>query len=235
MQEIYQAGKFRIPLLYEDNHLLVVVKPVNMPVQRDSSGDLDLLTALKEYIAQKYNKPGAVYLGLVHRLDRPVGGVMVFARTSKAAERLSREFSAHTAEKEYLAVVEGTLDKERELSDWLYKDEKSGMVRVVPADFPGGKQARLATAPLAHRDRTTLVRVHLYTGRAHQIRVQHASRKLPLWGDNRYGRGKPGQQIALFAWKLTVTHPTQKTPVTFTARPQGGAFDWYADVLEELQ
>ena len=231
--DVCRAGRYSIDVLYEDNHLLVVVKPANMPVQRDASGDLDLLTALKDYIGKKYDKPGAVYLGLVHRLDRPVGGVMVFARTSKAAQRLSREFSDHTAVKEYLAVVEGTLEGEREFEDTLYKDERTGMVRVVEEGYPGGKLARLSTAPLARQGGTTLVRVRLHTGRPHQIRVQHASRGLPLWGDNRYGRGRPGQPIALFAWRLQVTHPTRREPMTFCALPSGGAFEAYRPTLEE--
>ena len=234
MGGVYQAGRFAVPVLYEDNHLLAVVKPANMPVMADASGDLDLLTALKQYIAEAYHKPGAVYLGLVHRLDRPVGGVMVFARTSKAASRLSQAFAAHETEKRYLAVVEGDLTGPRELTDCLLKDERTGMVRVVPPDAPGAKEARLLTAPLARRQGTTLCEVRLYTGRAHQIRVQHAHAGLPLWGDNRYGRGRPGEQIALFARQLTVPHPTRREPMTFSALPGGGAFDWYRDVLEAL-
>ena len=233
--ETVHAGKFEIPVLYLDNHLLGVVKPCNMPVQADSSGDLDLLTALKDYIGKKYNKPGAVYLGLVHRLDRPVGGVMVFARTSKAAERLSREFSAHTMEKRYLAVVKGVLSAPMELHDYLLKDAKSGMVRVCSADTPGAKEARLRTVPIASENGTTLVDVELMTGRSHQIRVQHMNAGFPLWGDNRYGGGKPGEQIALWAYRLTVTHPTLKTPVALEALPPDlGAWAAYHSALRDM-
>lgn len=231
--DIVRAGKFEIPVLYLDNHLLGVVKPCNMPVQADSSGDLDLLTALKDYIGKRFNKPGAVYLGLVHRLDRPVGGVMIFARTSKAAERLSREFSQHHNDKRYLAVVKGSLGAPRDLEDYLVKDAKSGMVSVCGAETPGAKLARLHTCPLSERENTTLTEVRLMTGRAHQIRVQHKNAGYPLWGDNRYGGGRPGEQIALWAWKLTVTHPTLKTPLTLTAAPPDeGIWPLYRDIWE---
>ena len=217
--ETVRAGKFEIPVLYEDNHLLVVVKPPNIVVQADNTGDLDLLTALKQYIGEKYQKPGAVYMGLVHRLDRPVGGVMVFARTSKAASRLSEQFSAHHAGKVYLAVAQGAIDSEKRLTDYLKKDAKTGMVRAVAKDVPGAKHAILTTTPLMQNGGNTLVRVQLETGRAHQIRVQHQNMGNPLWGDARYGGGKPGQQIALWAYRLTLTHPTQKTEMTFTYLP----------------
>lgn len=233
--ETIRAGKFEIPILYLDNHLLGVVKPCNMPVQADSSGDLDLLTALKDYIGKKFDKPGAVYLGLVHRLDRPVGGAMIFARTSKAAERLSREFSAHSMEKRYLAVVKGVLSAPMTLTDYLVKDAKTGMVRVCGADTPLAKEARLRTTPIASQNGTTLVDVELMTGRSHQIRVQHMNAGFPLWGDNRYGGGKPGEQIALWAYRLTVTHPTLKTPVTLIAPPPDtGAWTAYRGVLEDM-
>ena len=219
MQEIIRSGAFSIPVLYEDNHLLVVVKPANLPSQADASGDDDLLSILKRYIGEKYNKPGAVYLGLVHRLDRPVGGVMVFARTSKAASRLSEAFRTHEQDRRYLAVVEGCIPGETTLNDFLIKDGKTGMVRCVKANTPGAKAAKLVTAPIACRDELTLTDVRLFTGRSHQIRVQHANAGHPLWGDMRYGHGKPGRQIALWAYSLVLEHPTRHESLSFCARP----------------
>ncbi len=233
MEELLHVGKFEIPILLCDNQVLVVVKPCNMPVQADSSGDMDLLTALKGYVGRKYNKPGAVFLGLVHRLDRPVGGVMVFARTSKAASRLSAAFSAHTVQKKYLAVLQGHMASEADLTHYLLKDERSGMVRAVSPSTPGAKEARLTTRPLAWSDaeNTTLTEVTLHTGRAHQIRVQHLSIGHPLWGDSRYGGGKPGQQIALWAYSLTFEHPTQKTAMSFSFPPPvTGGWQGYAQL-----
>ena len=233
MEEMYRCGKFEIPVLYCDNHVLVVVKPCNIPVQADSSGDTDLLTAMKEYIGKKYNQPGAVYLGLVHRLDRPVGGVMVFARTSKAAQRLTDAFAGHTVDKRYLAVLQGEMTGERSLENWLLKDGASGNVRAVSPDTPGAKRALLDTRPVLSRENTTLTEVELHTGRAHQIRVQHRAAGFPLWGDSRYGGGKPGQQIALWAYRLTFAHPTQKNEMTFRfLPPKTGAWAAYADWLE---
>ena len=219
MGEIIRAGRFSIPVLYEDNHLLVVVKPPNLPSQGDRSGDLSLLDALKGYIGEKYHKPGAVYLGLVHRLDRPVGGVMVFARTSKAASRLSEAFRSHAQDRRYLAVVEGAVEAPLALEDHLLKDSRTGMVRVVAPDAPGAKLARLASRPLACREGLTLMDVELFTGRAHQIRVQHAHAGHPLWGDMRYGRGESGRQIALWAYRLVLEHPTRRERMRFCAPP----------------
>lgn len=222
-------------ILYEDNHLLVVVKPPNVPVQADRSGDDDLLSILKRYIGHKYQKPGAVYLGLVHRLDRPVGGVMVFARTSKAASRLSKAFAEHQQDKRYLAVLQGEMAGARTLTDYLRKDPADGMVRVVGERDPGAKLARLDTEPLRVRDGLTLTRVALHTGRAHQIRVQHAHAGYPLWGDARYGGGRPGQQIALWAYALGFEHPVRHEPMRFTSLPpMTGAWAKFQDIIEGL-
>ena len=227
------SGRYDIGVLYEDNHLLAVVKPPNLPVQADSSGDPDLLSILKGYIGNKYQKPGNVYLGLVHRLDRPVGGVMVFARTSKAAARLSAAFAAHTQDKRYLAVLQGTMPGEMTLEDALLKDGRTGMVRVVAPDTPGAKAARLSTRPLSAREGLTLAEVTLYTGRAHQIRVQHAHAGFPLWGDARYGGGRPGQQIALWAASLAVEHPTRHETMRFSAPPpEDGAWRLFGEEIK---
>lgn len=227
------AGKFVIDVLYEDNHLLAVVKPPNLPVQADSSGDDDLLSIMKRYIGNKYQKPGNVYLGLVHRLDRPVGGVMVLARTSKAAARLSAAFASHEQDKRYLAVLQGDMSGALTLEDYLLKDGHTGMVRVVSPDTPGAKLARLRTRPVAAREGLTLAEVTLYTGRAHQIRVQHAHAGCPLWGDARYGGGRPGQQIALWAASLALEHPTRREPMRFSATPpEAGAWRPFSGEIE---
>jgi len=219
-------------ILYTDNHLLVAVKPPNVPSQGDSSGDEDMLTYLKKYIGEKYSKPGNVYLGLVHRLDRPAGGVMVFARTSKAAARLSAQFAEHAQGRRYFAVLSGRLERETRFVDWLRKGD-DGFVRVVKEGAKGAKYAELVTTPVAYADGMTLADVELFTGRAHQIRVQHASRGLSLWGDARYGGGKPGQQLALWAWSLEIEHPTLKTRMRFTSRPRGGIWAKFDEAIAE--
>ena len=228
--ESFQAGCYCVKVLQADNHLLFVEKPANMPVQADSSRDLDLLSACKGFIKERLEKPGEVYLGLVHRLDRPVSGTMVFARTSKAASRLSEAFRSHDTDKRYWAVGQGVCGKELRLEDWLVKDEKTGMVRVVPKNTPGAKDARLTARPIASREGLTLFEVELETGRPHQIRVQLKHAGFPLWGDARYGGGQPGQQLCLWAHSLTVMHPTRKEPVTVTSRPgANGAWKCFAD------
>ncbi|MGN0995478.1 MAG: RluA family pseudouridine synthase [Candidatus Ventricola sp.] len=215
-----------VTIAYEDNHLLVVVKPPNMPTQADASGDPDLHSTMKRYIAEAYQKPGAVYLGLVHRLDRPVGGLVVLARTSKAADRLSQQVRQKTLARQYVAAVRGKAPERGELTDTLLKDERTNTVRVVAPGTPGGKDARLCYARVASEQGLSLVRVRLYTGRSHQIRVQLSHAGTPIWGDARYGAGRPGEQIALWGAHLGLVHPTTKETLHFTALPPRDAMPW---------
>jgi len=206
-----EDGKAMINIVYEDNHLLVVEKPVNIPVQADASKDKDLLSLLKEYLKEKYNKPGNVYLGLVHRLDRPVGGLMVFAKTSKAASRLSKQVQEKTIQKTYIAVVEGKPKAEGTLIDKLEKDPKNNITKVSQ----NGKEAILNYKVLKTKDNLSLIEIDLITGRSHQIRVQFSSRNFPLYGDHKYNKNTKKGGIALFAKKLELIHPTTKEKLTF--------------------
>ena len=196
--------KNNINILYEDNHLLVVEKPINIPVQEDESKDNDFLSILKEYIKVKYNKPGNVYLGLVHRLDRPVGGVMVFAKTSKCASRLSMQVRDNKFNKIYNAVVMNEIDESGRFEDYLLKDTRNNIVRVDK----NGKLAILEYKRLQYKNNMSLVEIKLETGRSHQIRVQFSSRGYPLYGDQKYNKSAiVGEQLALFAKKLEFYHP----------------------------
>lgn len=209
-------------ILYEDNHLLVVEKPVNIPVQEDNSGDKDLLTLLKEDIKIRYNKPGNVYLGLVHRLDRPVGGAMVFAKTSKAASRLAETLRKQEMKREYVAVLRGVPDENKaELVHHLWKDSTKNKVHVVAPRDKRGKKAILHYQTEAVNGNSSLVRVQLQTGRSHQIRVQFAAIGCPLYGDQKYGQhvNRVGEQIALWSTKLAFPHPTTKEWLSFDSKP----------------
>ncbi len=204
----------KINILYEDNHLLVVEKPANMPVCEDDSHDDDLLNLLKNYLKEKYHKPGNVYLGLVHRLDRPVGGVMVFARTSKAASRLSKQVQSHEMEKKYVAVCIGKVPDRGEFIDYLRKDNKKNQSFVT--DKEHGKEAKLNFCRLAFKEHYSLVEIFLKTGRSHQIRVQFSSRGFPLVGDSKYNSESDNKtDIALFAKKLSFEHPITKEKLAF--------------------
>ena len=210
-------------IIYEDNHIIVVEKPVNIPSQGDKTGDVDMLAIIKDYIKEKYNKPGNVYLGLVHRLDRPVGGVMVFAKTSKAASRLSEEVRNKTFKKNYLVVVDGKMEQNcAQLEDYLWKDEKSNTSYVVRANKPNAKQAILDYEVLKYDSDLNLsvLKVDLHTGRHHQIRVQLANSGHSIYGDAKYGGRGHGKQICLWAYKLTIAHPTTKEEMTFTDLPE---------------
>ncbi len=204
-----------IRVLYEDNHLLCVEKPVNVPVMEDASKDTDLLTMCRQYLKEKYNKPGNVYLGLVHRLDRPVGGVMVFAKTSKAASRLSEAVRTKKLKKEYYAVLDGIPEESSgTLTDYLVKDHRTNTVRTAGAEE--GKKSVLHYETAAVKNHMALVHILLETGRSHQIRVQFASRGLPLVCDQRYHPHPSKGQIALYAYKLTFPHPVKKEIITVT-------------------
>ena len=207
-----EDGNAMINIIYEDNHLLVVEKKPNILVQADNTKDVDLLTLLKDYLKEKYNKPGNVYLGLIHRLDRPVGGVMVFAKTSKCASRLSEQVRTHKFEKTYYAVLCGKAKSSDTLIDKLEKDIKNNIVKVSE----NGKEAILGYELINYKENMSLVKIKLKTGRSHQIRVQFSSRYLPLYGDQRYNKeANVGEQIALFAKSLSFYHPITKEKLTF--------------------
>ncbi|TXK74661.1 RluA family pseudouridine synthase [Paenibacillus sp. N3.4] len=212
----------QIPILFEDNHILVVEKPVNMPTQEDDSRDLDLLNALKDDLKERHNKPGNVYLGLVHRLDRPVGGVMVFAKTSKAASRLSDSVRTRALDKTYIAVVHGKPSQPSgTLRHWLLKDTRTNTVSVVREGQQDAKEAVLDYKLIGSVDGLSLIQIKLHTGRPHQIRVQLAAIGCTLYGDQRYGSSvnKPGQQLALWATALAFEHPTLKEKLSFRSLP----------------
>lgn len=210
-------------VVYEDNHLLIVQKPPNMLTQGDATGDPCLADEAKAYLKEKYHKPGDVYLGLVHRLDRPVGGLVALARTSKAASRLSDQLRTHAMRREYLAVVHGAdIAAIGTLTDFLL--DENGTVRCVPHGTDGAKEAVLRWETLGARDGQALLHIQLDTGRKHQIRVQLANLGHPIVQDMRYGDDRPGEPIALWGAALTLTHPTTRTEMTFTSRPQGKAF-----------
>ena len=225
-----------IPILYEDNHLLIVEKPVNVPVQGDRSGDPDLLSLLKQDLKIRYNKPGNVYLGLVHRLDRPVGGVIVFAKTSKAASRLARTLQKRQFERKYVTVVRGVPEqKKARLENYLLKDRRKNIVTCVPAGTKHAKQAILEYKVLNHNDKLSLLLVKLHTGRSHQIRVQLATAGYPIYGDQKYGQAvnKPGQQIALWSYSLQFPHPVREE-VVFIQHTPPNEYPWISLVASDF-
>lgn len=213
-------------ILYEDNHIIVAEKPQNMIIAADKTGDESMLDTLKEYVRVKYNKPGEAYLGLVHRLDRPAGGLAVFARTSKAASRLADQLKANELKRTYYCVVRG-IPKESagKLVNYLKKNERENNVLVVPQAEEGAKKAvlnyKLLETVETDNGPLSLLDVKLETGRSHQIRVQMAHIGCPLWGDQRYGFevNKKGQQLALYAVKLGLIHPTKKESMQFICYP----------------
>ena len=218
----------KLKILYEDNHIIVVIKPVGIPVQQDKTGDLDMLTIIKDYIKEKYKKPGNVYLGLVHRLDRMVGGVMVFAKTSKAASRLSEYIRQKNVKKKYMAVVNGILpidNKSIRLENYLSKNERLNKSSVVKKDTKNAKLAVLEYMAkknfIYNKKNYTLVDIDLHTGRHHQIRVQFANINSPLYGDIKYGQkiNKVGQNLGLWSYYLSFFQPTKDEYLEIEYRP----------------
>ncbi len=213
----------KLKVIYEDNHIIVVEKMPNIPSQSDKTGDIDMLTIVKQYIKEKYDKPGNVYLGLIHRLDRPVGGIMIFAKTSKAASRLSQQVREKVFKKNYLAVVDGKFENETgSLEDYLYKDERNNISKVVNKDKKNAKFAKLDYEVIKYDDvkKLSLVKINLHTGRHHQIRVQLSNFGHSIFGDQKYGTRGQGKQIALWAYKLTIKHPITKEEMEFKDLPE---------------
>lgn len=203
-----------IEILYEDNHILVALKPKGVLSQADGSDKPDMLTLLKDYIKDKYNKPGNVYLGLVHRLDLFTNGIMVFAKTSKAASRLSTQIQNHLFVKKYLAIVEGNLTESGRLSHFLSKNEQEKRSYLDPK----GQEAILEYQVLAHQEEeATLVDITLRTGRFHQIRSQFSLIGHPLYGDHKYGSKKEidYNEFPLEAYSLQFFHPITQEPMVF--------------------
>jgi len=219
----------KLTVLYEDNHIIVVVKPHNVPTQEDASGDQDMLSMVKAYVKEKYNKEGEAFIGLVHRLDRPTGGVMVFARTSKAASRLCKQFAEKSMQKTYYAVASKTPQaKSAHLVHNLKKDEKENIVKVVPIAEKDSKVAELDYKVLATEGEMALLEVKPLTGRGHQIRVQLAAINCPLVGDNKYGKTKTkmSKNLGLWAGRLEFSHPVTKQNMTFAFAPDGESEPW---------
>lgn len=197
-------------ILYEDNHLVVVNKAPGELVQADRTGDPCLRDTLAEHLAREHNKPGRAFVGVVHRLDRPVGGVVVMAKTSKALARLNDMFSRHIPTKTYWAIVPGRPPKDEDtLTHWLASRQQGNKTYIVPPDTPGAKEARLHYRLLAQGDRYSLLEIQLLTGRKHQIRAQLSAIGLPIRGDLKYGapRSLPDGSISLLARRITLPHP----------------------------
>ena len=219
-------------ILFEDNHLLVINKPSGVLAQVDNTKDRSVLDIVKNIIKIRDNKPGKVYLGLVHRLDRPTSGVMVLAKTSKALSRLNKQFAEKTTSKTYWAIVSGTAaDTPTRLSHFLIRKQAQNKSYAHRKEVPNSKFSELIYTKKRDLDRYTLLEIELLTGRHHQIRAQLSAEELIIKGDLKYGAKRPNKDgsIHLHARKLTIIHPTLKEPISFTAPPPKDAV-WNAVV-----
>jgi 23S rRNA pseudouridine1911/1915/1917 synthase len=227
-----------LKILHEDNHIIVVVKSRGIPSQADKTGDPDLLSRVKEYLKLRYDKPGNVYCGLVHRLDRPTGGVMVFAKTDKAAGRLSEQIRDGEVQKRYFAVTNGTPREQRgRIQSYLVKDERNNIVKSHTAAVENSKLAVLEYKVLAQNEHLSLVDVNLITGRSHQARVQLASVGAPIYGDVKYGKppvAGAGDPLALWAYSLSFSHPTTRDTMVFKVYPPTEEKPWNLFAIDKF-
>jgi 23S rRNA pseudouridine1911/1915/1917 synthase len=225
-----------VEILYEDNHLIAVFKKSSDLAQGDKTGDPSLDSEVRKYIARKYNKPGDVYLGVVHRLDRPVSGVLLYTRTSKSLERLNEIFRTRQVKKVYYAIVkEQPPEEEATIRHFLKKNEKQNKSYVYDTEVKGSKEASLTYRIKGRSERYYLIEVELHTGRHHQIRAQLAKIGCPIKGDLKYGfpRSNEDGSISLFARSLEFVHPVKKEPVTITAHfPEGDIWSHFVDSVK---
>jgi len=225
-----------LKIIYEDNHIIAVNKTQHDLVQKDVTGDLSLDNRLKQYIKDKYNKPGEVFLGVVHRLDRPVSGVLLFARTSKALERLNEMFRTRQVKKIYFAIVkERPPEDEATIHHFLKKNEKQNKSYVYDSEVKGSKEGSLTYRIKARSEKYYLLEIELHTGRHHQIRAQLAKIGCPVKGDLKYGypRSNEDGSISLFARKLEFIHPVKKETITITGHfPEGDIWSVFVNLVE---
>jgi 23S rRNA pseudouridine1911/1915/1917 synthase len=212
-------GLGSLEIIFEDNHLLALNKPAGLPTMGVAAGTASLVVLAKQYIKRRFRKPGNVYLGIVSRLDAASSGLVLFARTSKAAARLTEQFRTRAVKKTYWAIVSGTIEPAADtLVDWVCKDEAHQRMAIVRAGDPGAKEARLEYWTLRGLHRGTLLEIDLLTGRKHQIRLQLAARSFPIWGERKYGTGEPfSDGIALHARRLALEHPVRREPLELIA------------------
>lgn len=226
---MYLKEENMLDVIYEDNHIIVVIKPQNVPSQSDQSNDPDMIFFVKKYLKEKYDKQGNVYVGLVHRLDRPTGGIMIFAKTSKASSRLCDAIRCKNIKREYLSVCMGAPKQDSaRLTHFLKKNMKNNMVSVVTQSEINAKVAELDYEVVNTKDKLSLIKINLITGRSHQIRVQLKQIGCPIWGDAKYNidNYKKGQKISLWCYNIVFTHPTTKKEMNFKVFPDIEDYPW---------